>query len=66
MALRKGPLFYCAEGIDNDANFAYDKAYIVEGGTNQFTYVDNLDGDNNKYHVRSVYVLDHAGKLFDA
>lgn len=62
VSLRRGPIFYCAEGCDNDAKFDFNKAYVVPGGDYNFEYVKSLDGKDNPFGVRSVYVLNHAGK----
>ena len=60
-ALRHGPVLYCAEGLDNDANFNYYQSQVDVGGSFNFEHVDSLDGKTDTYGVREGYVLNHEG-----
>lgn len=60
-ALRHGPILYCAEGIDNDANFNYYQSQVDVGGSYNFEHVDSLDGKSATNKVREGYVLNHEG-----
>ena len=61
VALRHGPILYCAEGIDNDANFNYYQSKVNIGGNYNFELVNSLDGKKDDYGVRKGYVLNHEG-----
>lgn len=62
VALRHGPIYYCAEECDHP-NFEYVKASIDQNGDYNFEEVKPLDGMKDDYGVCSVSVLNHAGKL---
>lgn len=64
-ALRHGPLIYCAEACDNEANFDFHKALLDRDGNYSFGPVEPLDGMPDPYGVCSVSVLNHDGKLIN-
>lgn len=62
LALRHGPIIYCAEACDNEANLNIAKSSVDPNGQYNFEQVELSDGKDNHYGVRSVYVLNHTGK----
>lgn len=62
MALRHGPILYCAEQADNPG-VDLTKASVERSDKGSFEYVSSLDGKANPFNVRSVYVLNQPGKI---
>ena len=59
-AVRRGPLVYCAEAVDNDFRIRY--ATIDETAEATLVWTDSLDGAADPYGVRDLYQLKIPGK----
>ena len=64
MALKHGPILYCAEKADNP-NIDLTTAIVERSDQGNFEYVASLDGKANPFNVRSVYVLNQPGKVIN-
>ena len=62
VALRHGPIIYCAESAGNEATPDIRKASVTPNGAYSFVKVEALDGKPNPCGVRTLYVLNHAGQ----
>lgn len=63
-AIKRGPIVYAAEGIDN--NFKLTRAWMPKESELTATWSDNLMNDNNDpFGIKSGYKITGAGKVLD-
>lgn len=59
ISLRRGPIVYCAEAVDNDFNVTH--AYVDTFSKPELLWTDSLDGKKDPYGVRDMYTIKLAG-----
>ncbi len=62
-AIQRGPIIYAAEAADNDFNF--HSATLPPESEFTTEWVENLDGEEDPYRIKSVMKLHAPGKYFD-
>ena len=55
VAVRRGPLVYCAEYVDN--TYIPSRAYIDMTDTPQLVWIESLDNKSDPYGVRDMYAI---------
>ena len=55
VAVKRGPIVYCAESADNDFNVFY--AYIDKECEPELVWTDNLDGKTDPYGLKNMYTI---------